>query len=301
MCPPSRGSILIGGRDVTALPAAKRNIGIVFQSYALFPHLDVFGNVAFPLSLRGLGRDEIRTRVEEVLGLVRLTGLDKRRPHQLSGGQQQRVALARALVFGPDILLLDEPLAALDRKLREEVRQEIHRVQRRLGITTIMVTHDQDEALSLSDRIVVLNHGRVEQFDTPDTMYRRPRTRFVADFLGTANFIEGWSSENGSRAVIRLASGREIACPEPVGGSSRVVAMIRPDGIRIVSADGAGVLPGVVEERVFFGETIRYVVALEDGGRMSVHARAADERIQAGAAVGLAWEPASVWVIPETG
>ncbi len=188
---PTSGAILIGGRDVTNLKAADRNVGLVFQSYALFPHMSVADNVAFPLKVRRVAKSEIASRVKEALALVRLEEYGARKPSQLSGGQQQRVALARAIVFKPDILLLDEPLAALDRKLREDVRAEIHGLQRRLGITTLMVTHDQDEALSLSDRIVVLDQGRVQQIDTPFTAYHQPRNRFVAGFLGLANFIEG--------------------------------------------------------------------------------------------------------------
>jgi ABC-type Fe3+/spermidine/putrescine transport system ATPase subunit len=188
---PTSGRMLIGGRDITDVPAAQRNIGLVFQSYALFPHMSVFENIAFPLRVRRLSQAEIRARVKQALALVRLEDLGGRRPHELSGGQQQRVALARAIVFKPDILLLDEPLAALDRKLREEVRTEIHQLQRRLGITTIMVTHDQDEALSMSDRVVVMNAGRVQQVDTPDNAYYRPNSRFVAGFLGLANFLDG--------------------------------------------------------------------------------------------------------------
>src|SRR6266404_7643677 len=183
---PTAGRIFIGGRDVTDATAQERNIGLVFQSYALFPHMTALENVLFPLGVRGIGGAEARERAIDALKLVQLQGLGDRRPSQLSGGQQQRVALARAVVFKPDILLLDEPLGALDRKLREEVRGEIHQLQRRLGITTIMVTHDQDEALSLSDRIVVLQGGRVQQIDTPINAYHRPNSRFVADFLGLA-------------------------------------------------------------------------------------------------------------------
>ena len=209
---PTAGSILIGGRDVTWLPAAQRNVGLVFQSYALFPHMTVFDNVAFPMRVRRTGSAELKRRAAEALALVRLEDFAARKPHQLSGGQQQRVALARAVVFKPDILLLDEPLGALDRKLREEVRGEIHQLQRRLGITTIMVTHDQDEALSLSDRIVVLHGGQVQQIDTPINAYHRPNSRFVADFLGLANFLEGSLERSGGACAIRLASGEAVPC-----------------------------------------------------------------------------------------
>ncbi|HRA64020.1 MAG TPA: ABC transporter ATP-binding protein, partial [Burkholderiaceae bacterium] len=188
---PSTGFIKIGGRDVTHVRPSQRNLGVVFQSYALFPHMSVFDNVAFPLTVRGLRKADIAQRVGKALEQVRLSGLQERRPSQLSGGQQQRVALARALVFEPDILLLDEPMGALDKKLREEVQLELRQLQRELGVTTVLVTHDQEEALSLSTRLVVLDHGRVQQVDTPMGAYRRPANRFVAGFIGTANVFDG--------------------------------------------------------------------------------------------------------------
>ena len=186
---PTAGRIFIGGRDVTDAPAQQRNIGLVFQSYALFPHMTVMENVLFPLGVRKIGGAVARSQALEALKLVRLDGLQDRRPSQLSGGQQQRVALARAVVFKPDILLLDEPLGALDRKLREELQVELKQLQRTLGVTTILVTHDQEEALSLSDRIMVLNHGKTQQVAAPTEAYLRPANRFVAKFLGIANFV----------------------------------------------------------------------------------------------------------------
>src|SRR5882724_3331528 len=186
---PTSGRIFIGGRDVTDQPAQARNIGLVFQSYALFPHMTALENVLFPLGVRKIGGAAARSQALEALKLVRLDGLQDRRPSQLSGGQQQRVALARAIVFKPDILLLDEPLGALDRKLREELQVELKQLQRTLGVTTLLVTHDQEEALSLSDRIMVLNHGRTQQIAAPAEAYLKPANRFVAEFLGIANFI----------------------------------------------------------------------------------------------------------------
>ena len=186
---PSSGSILLDGKNITRLPPYRRNIGMVYQNYALFPHMTVGRNVAFPLRMRGVGRDEIARRVGRALELVQLKGLSERRPTELSGGQQQRVALARALVFEPPLLLMDEPLGALDKKLRQELQSEIKRIQRETRGTVIYVTHDQEEALSLSDRVVVLNHGRIEQVGPPGELYERPRTRFVAEFLGAANFL----------------------------------------------------------------------------------------------------------------
>ncbi len=228
---PTAGSIHIGGRDVTALPASQRNIGLVFQSYALFPHMTVFDNVAFPLSVRRIGRAETKRRVEEALARVRLESFARRKPSQLSGGQQQRVALARAIVFQPDILLLDEPLGALDRKLREEVQVELRRLQRSLGITTILVTHDQEEALSLSDRIVVLDRGKVQQIAAPLDAYMRPSNRFVADFLGTANVFEGRVGADGGSIVLE-GGGPCPAAPRRGRAGTPVTVILRRSGWR---------------------------------------------------------------------
>src|SRR5215813_11117108 len=297
---PSAGSILIGGRDVTWLPAAQRNVGLVFQSYALFPHMTVFDNVAFPMRVRRTASAELKRRVGEALALVRLEDFGGRKPHQLSGGQQQRVALARAIVFKPDILLLDEPLAALDRKLREEVRTEIHQLQRRLGITTIMVTHDQDEALSMSDRVVVMNGGRVQQVDTPDSAYYRPNSRFVAGFLGLANFLDGEIDAAGGMCAIRLDSGESIA----VGANSgmrltgRVCGIIRPEDVKLVNGSGGGMVKGTVREAVFLGETVRYAVRLDSGLEMTAHVTGSRQRHAEGKRVELAWDPVRVWLIP---
>ena len=295
---PTSGSILIGGRDVTMTPAAARNVGLVFQSYALFPHMTVWDNVAFPLRIRRTMRAELDSRVAEALSLVRLDGYGARKPHELSGGQQQRVALARAVVFKPDILLLDEPLAALDRKLREEVRAEIHALQRRLGITTIMVTHDQDEALSLSDRIVVLEGGRVQQIDTPFDAYHKPQSRFVAGFLGLANFLEGEIETNGTGTVIRLKSGERVACAPGGRASGTVCGVLRPEDIRIANGDARGRIAGIVKESVFFGESVRYSVALASGNELVAHVSGSRSKIPEGAEVHLDWEPAQVWLLP---
>src|SRR5215470_18068174 len=196
---PDAGHVLIDGADVTGEPAWRRGLGVVFQSYALFPHMSVADNVAFGLRERGVGKAETAERVREALVLARLHGVAAQRPHQLSGGMQQRVALARALVIRPRVLLLDEPLAALDRKLREEMRAELRDIQRTVGITTVFVTHDQHEALGLSDRVAVMNAGRIDQLGTPREVYERPATRFVADFIGASTVLDARAV--GARAV----------------------------------------------------------------------------------------------------
>src|SRR5689334_17727781 len=224
---PTAGRIFIGGRDVTDAPAQQRNIGLVFQSYALFPHMTVLENVLFPLGVRRIGGAAARRQAMEALKLVRLDGLEERRPSQLSGGQQQRVALARAVVFKPDILLLDEPLGALDRKLREELQVELKQLQRTLGVTTLLVTHDQEEALSLSDRIMVLDKGRTQQVAAPSEAYLRPANRFVAEFLGIANFV---ALADGRQGVVRpervkLAVNGGVG-PKDAGTPARIVEAI---------------------------------------------------------------------------
>ena len=305
---PTSGRILLGGRDVTRLPAARRNVGLVFQSYALFPHMSVFDNVAFPLSVRGVSKREVEARVAEALRLVRLGGFERRRPAQLSGGQQQRVALARAFVFEPEILLLDEPLGALDRKLREELQVELRQLQRSLGITTLLVTHDQEEALSLSDRILVLDEGRVQQIATPEEAYLRPSNRFVADFLGTANFFHGVLHRNGDDGGWRVVTGdgEAVPCGEPAGGApppgAEVAAIVRPERIAVEAgnADAGGGLSATVSDVIYLGPAVRYHLATRDGRAIvAVSSDRGGARVAAGAPVRLTWRPEDVWIIPE--
>jgi putative spermidine/putrescine transport system ATP-binding protein len=296
---PSVGRIDIGGREVTWLPAARRNVGLVFQSYALFPHMSVFDNVAFPLSVRSLEKAEIGRRVEEALRLVRLSGFEPRRPAQLSGGQQQRVALARALVFEPEIMLLDEPLGALDRKLREEVQVELRQLQRSLGITTILVTHDQEEALSLSDRILVLDEGRVQQVGTPEEVYLRPNNRFVADFLGTANFFDGVLERNGEGFHIRLEQGETVACADPgMSAGSAVSAIVRPERITLAPDAGDG-LPARVSDVIYLGQSVRYHLETRHGQEIITASTDRGIRFAPGEPVRLTWQQDDVWVIPD--
>jgi len=258
---PDEGSIIIDGKVMNDIPVYKRNIGIVFQNYALFPHMTVFENVAFGLRMRKLPENEIRRRVRSMLETVGLAGMEERYPRQLSGGQQQRVALARALVIEPDVLLLDEPLSNLDLKLRLQMRKEIRRIQKRLGITAIYVTHDQGEALSMSDRVAVMNRGRIIQMGTPTEIYERPADSFVADFIGEANLIEGRVEiVEGVRVGIRIGDTLletvENHLRLRVGDEVFVVA--RPERIR-PSKEG---IEATVEDAEFLGQIRRYYLRL---------------------------------------
>ena len=259
---PDSGRVHVGGRDITDLPVHKRDMGMVFQSYALFPHRTVAENVAFGLRMREVPKPEIARRVQAALAQVALTGLENRRPSQLSGGQQQRVALARALVVEPPVLLCDEPLGALDRKLRQQMQFELKELQKRLGVTLVFVTHDQEEALAMSDRIAVMNKGRVEQVGSPTEIYERPRTRFVADFIGEINILE---DKGAARAL-------------------------RPEKIRLVQPDGAR-LAGSVETANYLGGSTLLRVRAGDGRSLLVRETHSGERASRapGDAVGLAW------------
>jgi putative spermidine/putrescine transport system ATP-binding protein len=256
----SAGTVRIRERDVTHEPPYRRNIGVVFQNYALFPHLNVFENVAFGLRRRNASEPEIARRVERSLSLVKLDSLAQRLPRQLSGGQQQRVAVARALVIEPDVLLLDEPLSNLDAKLRHDVRQEMRRLQQLLKITTILVTHAQDEAMSMGDRLVVINGGRIQQIGSPQQLYRAPRNAFVASFIGQANFIAGRPERDGSLFVTR--SGLSIACVSSPPDASSL--MIRPEAIELLDAPAAGanVFPATVEVVTYLGSTSELILRL---------------------------------------
>ena len=269
---PTAGSIVLDGQDITDRPPNKRNIGMVFQSYALFPNMTVADNVGFGLKVRKRPADQIRKRVDELLEIVNLSEKGSRFPYQLSGGQQQRVALARALAFEPQVLLLDEPLSALDAKIRVALRQEIRSIQRQLGITTVYVTHDQEEALSLSDRVVVMSEGRMEQVGTPFEIYNFPSTAFVASFVGTLNVLPG--------VVTDLAAGGVTIAGQPVriargfqgkpGGE--VTVALRPEMVSLGSdaASGANHLTGKVTDVSFLGSIVRIRVALGDGGPVVV-------------------------------
>ena len=296
---PTRGEIYVDGRPLTKLPPQKRDLGVVFQNYAVFPHLTVFQNVAFPLETRKVPRLEIRRRVGEMLELVQLRGLEHRLPRHLSGGQQQRVALARALVFQPRVLLMDEPLGALDRKLRTQMQFEIKHIQQHLHVTVIYVTHDQEEALIMSDRIAVMQHGRIEQVGTPAELYEAPATRFAAEFLGESNFLEGVvaCAEPGGRYLVRGAGFEFRGLGSvPLHAGQRVAAAVRPE--KLVPEESAqgemNACKGLVEEAIYAGDVIRYRVSLASGVALSVKVqnRWASRAYRAGESILLTWDVA---------
>ncbi|MFN4142399.1 ABC transporter ATP-binding protein [Aestuariivirga sp.] len=263
---PTAGDVLLDGKSMLATPPHKRNIGMVFQRYTLFPHLRVFENIAFPLRVRGWAEKDITRRVEEMLSLVRLEGFAGRMPAQLSGGQQQRVALARALAYDPPVLLMDEPLAALDKKLRDEIQVEIRRIHQTTGVTILYVTHDQEEALRLSDRIAVFNRGRIEQVGTGRELYGNPATRFVAGFVGDSSFLQAASIEPqpGGRASAIMPDGTRFA-DVPLHASSREAEgryelMVRPQAIRFVREGELG-LAVTIKDVTFLGDTVSALLA----------------------------------------
>ena len=273
---PTRGDIYLDGRSVGDTPPYRRNVNTVFQHYALFPHKHVFDNIAFGLRMQRRGKAEIAERVERMLALVELPGIGRRFPHQLSGGQQQRVALARALINEPTVLLLDEPLGALDLKVRRRMQQELKRIHREVGVTFVYVTHDQEEALTMSDRIAVMNHGRVEQLDTPAAIYERPATRFVAGFIGLTNLLRGVvEGREGDALVVRMADGvrlRADSADVSAPGTAVEVA-VRPEKIRMAVEEPRNVdncVEGRVAGFVYQGVMTEYQVELRDGGKVRV-------------------------------
>ncbi|HEU5363421.1 MAG TPA: ABC transporter ATP-binding protein [Gaiellaceae bacterium] len=290
---PTEGTIYLGDRTVTGLPPYKRDVNTVFQSYALFPHLTVFENVAFGLRRRRVKKQLLRGQVEEMLRIVGLEGYGGRRPKQLSGGQQQRVALARALVNRPRVLLLDEPLGALDLKLRKEMQLELKRIQHEMGFTFIHVTHDQEEAMTMADRIVVMNRGRIEQLGDPAELYERPRTAFVASFLGVSNLLGGVVA---GPELVRLESGQELRVAAGVlnGHTGPVSVGIRPEKVRI-GGDGVNRLAGQIVERAYVGVSTQYVVKT-DVGQVSVYVQGAGEHVP-GEQLQLSFAPESAFVV----
>ncbi len=299
---PTEGEILLDGNPLSKLPPYRRAIGMVFQNYALFPHMSVAENIAFPLSVRHVAKDDIARRVERALDMVQLPGFGARKPAQLSGGQQQRVAVARALVFEPKIVLMDEPLGALDKQLREQMQLEVRRLHQRLGVTMVYVTHDQHEALTMSDRIAVFHRGRVQQLDRPERIYEEPANAFVARFIGENNRLEGRiEGVTGNRCTVRLVGDAlvegSLATPLPAG--SQVIVSLRPERVHIdgaaptIAANGHCRLSGKLRELIYLGDHVRARIALPSSDDFTVK-RPIDEvhRLPAiGQPVELAWAP----------
>ncbi len=306
---PTSGLIELQGQDVTWLPPYRRNVNTVFQSYALFPHLSIFENVAFGLRRRAVKDSEIRSRVSEMLALVELPGYEKRKPNQISGGQAQRVALARALINRPAVLLLDEPLGALDLKLRRQMQVELKRIQQEVGITFIYVTHDQEEAMTMSDRIAVMNRGRYEQLGDPASLYERPTTPFVAGFLGISNLLPGTvEGAEGDHATVRLADDTRVRAPSSlVGGFTEVSIGVRPEKIRLrESGDetpaGHNELSGVVRDASYLGVSTQYQIEAKGGTTLTVYEQNVERATRTelwapGEAVRLTWSPDHSFVV----
>jgi len=302
---PTSGDIWIAGRRVDHLPPHKRNMGVVFQNYALFPHLTVAQNVAFPLEMRGVRGGALRTRVDQALDLVQLGHLRQRRPDQLSGGQQQRVALARALVFEPRVVLMDEPLGALDKRLREQMQLDIRALHRRLGLTIVFVTHDQSEALTMSDRIAVFNAGKIEQVGTPRDIYDHPETRFVAEFIGETNLLEGTvAATNGTAVTVRLSDGKEIRVDRgdardvaPIGAP--VAVSVRPERIHLGEPSaGANALQVKLLDSVYHGDHLRLeLLVAQTTGRMIAKASRSDATSAIGSQLTASFAAHDCWIV----
>ncbi|WP_374440937.1 ABC transporter ATP-binding protein [Stella sp.] len=295
---PDHGSLRFGEEEVIRRPPHKRDVGMVFQNYALFPHMDVAANVAFPLRLRGVARAEAERRVEAALDLVQLAGYGGRRVDQLSGGQRQRVALARAIVFEPRILLMDEPLSALDKQLRERMQIELRRLHERLGMTTVYVTHDQREALTMSDRIAVIHGGGIMQLDTPRHIYEQPANRFVAEFIGESSFLPVARSAAGF-----AHAGRPLRTESTPPAAERHLLMVRPERLRLVTGEGPGDdnrFAATVEDVVYQGDSVLVQAVLADGTRIAVRTAPGAAAIPAkGSAVTLGLSPADTVVIAD--
>ncbi|WP_369392180.1 ABC transporter ATP-binding protein [Streptomyces sp. CG1] len=309
---PTTGAVHLGDQEVTHLPPYKRPVNTVFQSYALFPHLDIFENVAFGLRRRGI--KSVKKQVEDMLELVQLGEQARKKPHQLSGGQQQRVAVARALINHPKVLLLDEPLGALDLKLRRQMQLELKRIQTEVGITFVHVTHDQEEAMTMADTVAVMNAGRVEQLGSPADLYENPNTTFVANFLGTSNLIEAEvDTKNGDDIVLKAGGGKlvlpESRCSAPAKAGGKVLVGIRPEKISLTHTDDAGDIPegrnrltGKIADASFIGVSTQYVIDSPVCDELAVYVQNVerDGRLVPGADVVLHWSPAHTFGLDAT-
>ncbi|WP_442870087.1 ABC transporter ATP-binding protein [Bradyrhizobium sp. CCBAU 45394] len=301
---PTTGTIFLDGRDITSMPPRERGIGMVFQNYALMPHMTVFDNVAYPLRVRRESAKTIHAKVEEALARVGLVGFENRKPRQLSGGQQQRVGIARCIVYSPAVIMMDEPLGALDKNLREQMQGEIKRLHKELGTTLIYVTHDQEEALNMSDRVCLMRTGEIAQLGTPDELYFHPRNRFVAEFIGESNLISGRIASNGRMLIL---GNQSIAVPGALGSEgSELLTMIRPEKVRISAtacpaAADDNVLSGEVASSSFTGGTTRVTVRLDNGLNITAKmmSERAETRYEQGARVHLCWSPADMVALAE--
>ncbi len=297
---PTSGQIILEDKVINNVPPNRREMAMVFQSYALFPHLSVFENVAYGLKVKGLGKDEIRRRVARALELVDLMGMENRAPNQLSGGQQQRVALARALVMEPKVLLLDEPLSNLDAKLREQMRTELRRIQQTLGITAVYVTHDQTEAMTLSDRIVVMNKGQIEQIGTPEDIYMRPASAFVADFIGRTNFLPGQVRAVERDTLVLDVWGKSVQVPQPARSyapGDKVLLVARPEFVRLSAGEGR--FQGIVRRSSYLGSFVEYDVDVHGQNVVVVDADPMRPHIfQEGQQVGVDLLEERIYVLP---
>ena len=296
---PTSGQIFLEGEDVDDKKPNERNVNTVFQNYALFPHMNVFDNIAFGLVEKKVKKDEIRRRVEEMIRLVQLDGMEKRMPSQMSGGQKQRVAIARALVNRPKVLLLDEPLGALDLKLRKQMQGELKALQRRLGITFIYVTHDQEEALTMSDRIAVMNRGRLEQVGTPEEVYNHPETKFVADFIGESNIIEGYVEDMTEDSIeVTMESGKAVLPETGYRMEEMVYLCIRPENLKISTEPKEGFrFRGQVREHIFIGSTNKTMIEMPNGQMLKSVTPAEDELVPVGTTVNVYWNPGKAVVM----
>ncbi|MEW6263403.1 MAG: ABC transporter ATP-binding protein [Thermodesulfobacteriota bacterium] len=302
---PTSGQIVINDQDITLLPPEKRDVGMTFQNYALFPHMTVEENIAFPLKMRKKTKTDISHRVEEVLHLVRMSGFGQRYPKQLSGGQQQRVSLARSIVFNPSLLLMDEPLGALDKKLRKHMQIELKHLHKQLGMTVVYVTHDQEEALTMSDTIAIMNDGRIEQMGSPDDIYQSPASRFVADFIGESNFLEGKVIEAGPDSARLEVNGRPLVAPllPWLRKDSEVLIVLRPERLSLHlerPADLRNAFPVLIQEDMYVGNITRYIVHIPELDQsLSVELRNAQDsiRLEPGQKVFVSWRVKDVILV----
>ena len=296
---PTGGRIFLEGQDVDDKKPNERNVNTVFQNYALFPHMNVFDNIAFGLVEKKVKKDEIRRRVEEMIRLVRLDGMEKRMPSQMSGGQKQRVAIARALVNQPKVRLLDEPLGALDLKLRKQMQGELKHLQKRLGITFIYVTHDQEEALTMSDRIAVMNNGYLEQVGTPEEVYNHPQTKFVADFIGESNIIEGYIEHMTKDSIeVTMESGKAVIHESGYRLEEMVYLCVRPENLKITTDAVEGFrFRGQVREHIFIGSINKTMIELPNGQMLKAETPAEDALVPVGTVVNVFWNPGKAVVM----